>query len=316
MAKINHDQLFKELLTTFFVEFLELLFPSVLEYLDTDSIQFVDKEMFTDVVGGEKKIMDIVALAKFQEYAKRYPLGQDYSFLVHVENQASNAPEFNRRMFRYFCSLFLKYDRPIYPIVIFSYDSPQRLDKSDFVIDFPDKQVLKFDYEIVQLNRLDWRDFLQQKNPVAAALMAKMKIDKSDRPTVKAQCLRLLVTLKLDPAKMQLISGFVDSYLRLNSDEEALFQSELGTMETGEQEQIMQITTSWKEQGRVEGRVEGKLEGQNSTILRQLNHKLGNLPEEISTQIKSLEQNQLDVLTEDLLDFETLGDLNQWLNNL
>jgi hypothetical protein len=43
MAKINHDQLFKELLTTFFVEFLELLFPSVLEYLDTDSIQFVDK---------------------------------------------------------------------------------------------------------------------------------------------------------------------------------------------------------------------------------------------------------------------------------
>jgi predicted transposase YdaD len=258
------------------------------------------------------KIMDIVALAKFQE--------QDYSFLVHVENQASNAPEFNRRMFRYFCSLFLKYDRPIYPIVIFSYDSPQRLDKSDFVIDFPDKQVLKFDYEIVQLNRLDWRDFLQQKNPVAAALMAKMKIEKSDRPTVKAQCLRLLVTLKLDPAKMQLISGFVDSYLRLNSNEETLFQSELGTMETREQEQIMQITTSWKEQGRVEGklegRVEGKLEGQSSTILRQLNRKLGNLPEEIFTQIKSLEQNQLDVLTEDLLDFETLDDLNQWLNNL
>jgi len=101
MAKINHDQLFKELLTTFFVEFLELFFPSVLEYLDTDSIQFVDKELFTDVLGGEKKIMDIVALAKFQE--------QDYSFLIHVENQASNAPEFNRRMFRYFCSLFLKY---------------------------------------------------------------------------------------------------------------------------------------------------------------------------------------------------------------
>lgn len=45
MAKMtNHDQLFKELLTTFFVEFLELFFPSVLEYLNTDSIQFVDAE--------------------------------------------------------------------------------------------------------------------------------------------------------------------------------------------------------------------------------------------------------------------------------
>ena len=99
MAKINHDQLFKELLTTFFVEFIDLFFPSILEYLDTDSIQFVDKEVFTDIVRGEKNILDLVALAQFQS--------QDYSFLVHLENQASNAPEFNRRMFRYFCSLFL-----------------------------------------------------------------------------------------------------------------------------------------------------------------------------------------------------------------
>lgn len=302
MANINHDQLFKELLTTFFVEFLELLFPSVLEYLDTDSIQFVDKEIFTDVVGGEKKIVDIVALAKFQE--------QDYSFLVHVENQASNAPEFNRRMFRYFCSLFLKYDRPIYPIVVFSYDSPQRLDKSDFVIDFPDKQILKFDYEIVQLNRLDWRNFLQQKNPIAAALMAKMKIDKQDRPTVKAQCLRLLVTLKLDPAKMQLISGFVDTYLNLNLQEELTFQSQLNTMNIQEREQIMQITTSWEQKGRTEGQKEGQV----ATILRQLNHKLGNLPEAIAERIKSLEPIQLDSLTEDLLDFQSLNDLQNWLS--
>jgi predicted transposase YdaD len=147
---------------------------------------------------------------------------------------------------------------------------------------------------------------------MAAALMSKMRISPQDRPTVKAQCLRLLVTLKLDPAKMQLISGFIDTYLQLDSQEEAIFQSELGTMEPREQEQIMQITTSWQEQGRVEG----KLEGQSSTILRQLSRKLGNLPEEISTQIKSLEQSQLNVLAEDLLDFETFDDLNQWLNNL
>ncbi|MGL6341887.1 MAG: DUF4351 domain-containing protein, partial [Waterburya sp.] len=62
--------------------------------------------------------------------------------------------------------------------------------------------------------------------------------------------------------------------------------------------------------------VEGRVEGQSNTILRQLNRKLGNLPEEISIQIKSLGQNQLDVLAEDLLDFETFDDLNQWLDNL
>ena len=252
-------------------------------------------ELFTDVVGGEKKIMDIVALAKFQQ--------QNYSFLVHVENQASSDTEFNRRLFRYFCSLFLKYDRPVYPIVVFSYDSPQRLDRSSFIIDFPDKQVLNFDYEIVQLNRLNWRDFLQQKNPVAAALMAKMKINERDRPQVKAECLRLMVTLKLDPARMYLISGFIDTYLDLSQQEELIFQSQLSTMELEEQEQIMQITTSWERKG------------QSNTILRLLNRKLGSLPDATIQQIESLQPNQLDSLTEDLLDFKSIDDLDRWLSN-
>ncbi|MGL6337524.1 MAG: Rpn family recombination-promoting nuclease/putative transposase [Waterburya sp.] len=300
MANINHDKLFKELLTTFFIEFLDLFFPYILEYLDTKEITFVDKELFTDLIGGEKKILDVVALTKFQ--------GQDYSFLVHIENQASNQANFERRMFRYFCSLFLKYDRPVYPIVVFSYNSPQRLDKNSFVVDFPDGQVLNFNYKVIQLNRLNWRDFLQQKNPVAAALMSKMKISPQDRPAVKAQCLRLLVTLKLDPAKMQLISGFIDTYLNLNPDEEQIFQTQLNTMEIKQREQIMEITTSWQRKGRVEG--------QTDTILRLLNRKLGTLPDEISIQIKSLKPSQLDILTEDLLDFQTLDDLQIWLRNL
>ena len=80
-----------------------------------------------------------------------------------------------------------------------------------------------------------------------------MKISNSDRPNVKAECLRLLVSLKLDPARMQLISGFVDTYLRLNQAEEQLFQSQLNTMKTQDKEQIMELTTSWKEEGIVQG---------------------------------------------------------------
>ena len=300
MAKINHDRLFKELLTTFFVEFLDLFFPEVLGYLDTDSIHFVNTEVFSDLTQGEKSILDIVALAKFQE--------QDYSFLIHIENQSSNAPEFNRRMFRYFCSLFLKYNRPIYPIALFSYDSPQRQEKDCFTVELPYFEVTKFNYKVVQLNRLNWRDFLKQKNPVAAALIAKMKIEPQDRAKVKAECLRLMVSLKLNPAKMQLISGFVDSYLRLSSQEKTIFQSELSKMKLEEKEQIMQITTSWKEEGRLEEKL--------AIALRQLNRKLGGLSEKTIERIKSLESNQLDCLTEDLLDMKSFDDLDRWLNDL
>ena len=296
---INHDQLFKELLTTFFIEFLELFFPAVVEYLEPDSISFVDKELFTNITSGRKKILDIVALAKFR--------GEDSTFLIHVENESSSKANFNRRFFKYFCTLFLKYDAPIYPIVVFSYDSPLRIDVSSFTVDFPDKRVLAFDYEIVQLNQFDWRDFVENRNPVAAALMSKMNIAQKDRSKVKLECLRLLVSLELDPARMELISGFVDTYLNLDAIEEQAFQSQLGTINLEEQQQIMQLTTSWKEQGRQEGKV--------STILRQLNRKFGSLDSAITDKISALNSEKLDSLTEELLDFQSFEDLERFLGN-
>lgn len=111
-----------------------------------------------------------------------------------------------------------------------------------------------------------------------------------------------------DRTKMQLISDLLDSYLRLSSQEESIFQLELSKMKLEEKEQIMQITTSWEEKGQIKGQV--------ATILRQLNRKLGNLSEEVTEQVKSLELNQLDMLTEDLLDFESFEDLQNWLDNL
>jgi hypothetical protein len=76
--------------------------------------------------------------------------------------------------------------------------------------------LLTFNFQAIQLNRLNWRDFLQHHNPVAVALMSKMNILEADRPKVKVECLRLLVNLPLDPARIYLISSFVDTYLRLN----------------------------------------------------------------------------------------------------
>ena len=207
---IDHDRLFKELISTFFVEFIELFFPQVMDYLETDSLTFLDKEVFTDVTEGEKYESDLVAQVKFQK--------KDTYFLIHLEAQASAKSGFNRRMFTYFARLHEKFALPVYPIVVFSYDSPLKEAISQYQVDFPDFKVLEFNYQVVQLNRLNWRDYLNQPNPVASALMAKMKIAPQDRAKVKAQCLRLLATLKLDAARMQLISGFVDTYLKLNRE--------------------------------------------------------------------------------------------------
>ncbi|MBW4689277.1 MAG: hypothetical protein KME40_30340 [Komarekiella atlantica HA4396-MV6] len=58
---IDHDRLFKELLSTFFVEFLDLFLPQVAQEIDRNSIHFLPQDVFSDVTSGEKKEIDLLA---------------------------------------------------------------------------------------------------------------------------------------------------------------------------------------------------------------------------------------------------------------
>ncbi len=94
---IDHDRLFKELIATFFINFLELFFPQVTVYLEPDSLTFLEKEIFTDVTEGEQYEADLVAQMRFRR--------QDTCFLIHIENQSYNQKDFGRRMCAIFCTL-------------------------------------------------------------------------------------------------------------------------------------------------------------------------------------------------------------------
>ena len=235
--------------------------------------------------------------------------------MIHIEAESGARSKFNQRMFRYFARLDEKLDLPIYPIVIFSYDSPKTVAVNNYQINFPDFEVLKFNYQVVQLNQLNWRDFLNRPNPVASALMSKMSIVPEDRPKVKAQCLRLLVTLKLNPAKMQLISGFIDTYLRLNKIEEEKFQAEIGTLIKEEKEEVMQIVTSWMEEG-IETGIERGIEREKNLILRLINKKFGEIDRELETEIRSLNIEVIEALGEAIFDLNTVENLQSCVNNL
>jgi len=294
---IDHDRLFKELLSTFFLEFVELFVPTVANAIDPNSIRFLQQEYFLDLTSGDEKVIDLLVEVK--------QAGENTTFLIHVEAQASAQADFTRRMFFYFARLYQKHLQRVYPIVVFSFDEPYRKEPHQHRVEFPNRTVLEFNFEAIQLNRLNWRDFLHQPNPVAAALMAKMQIAPSDRPKVKAECLRLLATLRLDPARTRLVSGFIDTYLRLNLPEEQVFQAEIGRIAATEQVEIMEIITSWMEQGATR---EAK-----SLILRQLNRRVGEVPESVRSRVAALSISQLEELGEALLDFTSLADLEVWL---
>jgi hypothetical protein len=138
---MDHDDNFKTILTTFFVEFVEAFVPKLAMYLDPISLEFLDKEVFAGLSRSKKQNADIVVKARFKE--------TETFLLVHIENQASKRAEFPKRMFRYFARLHERYDLPVYPIVIFSYDLPQLPEPCEYKIDFPDRTVLDFQYTVI-----------------------------------------------------------------------------------------------------------------------------------------------------------------------
>jgi hypothetical protein len=323
---MDHDRLFKELLSTFFLEFVELFLPQVSEYLDKGaSLVPVSNEVFTDITQGERHEVDLLMQVEFRE--------QDAFFLIHVENQASAQSDFPKRMHRYFARLTEKYDLPVYPVVVFSYDLPKRPEPSVYRVEFPNKTVLRFNYDVIQLNRLPWRRFVRQENPVASALMAKMKMSVTDRPKVKSECMRLLSSLKLDPARSKLIAVFVETYLNLNAAELKQYEREIEKFAPAERKATMELMTSWEKSGLAKG-IEQGLErgleqgiergleqgiglglqqGKEVLLVRLIARRFGQAPIALTKSLDRLSAEQLDELGEALLDFSSLADLESWL---
>lgn len=250
--------------------------------------------------------MDVVARGRFR--------GRQSCFLVHVENQAQKQKNFNVRMFTYFARLHEKYRLPIYPVAIFSHDW-RGMEPDSYQMAFPDCEVLKFRFRVIQLKRLHWRDFLRQRNPVASALMAKMGFKPAEKVQVKVECLRLLARFKLSRARAHLINGFIDTYLHLTAKETLKFQENIATLpDRNERIRVMKLTNSWKEEGRREGREQGLQQGGQRIILRQLRRRLGTVPRNLQKKVRCLTIHQTEALAEELLNFSSPHDLESWLS--
>ena len=308
---IDHDRLFKELLTTFFAEFLDLFFPKLAKSLDRGSIHFLPQELYVNVLEGDEYLADMIVKARFQD--------SDAFFLIHVEHESTVRGTFPRRFFRYYSAIFEKHGLPVYPIVVYSHDAPKKAQRNVYRVDFPDGEVLRFTYRVVQLNRLPWRSFVNSHNPVASALMAKMKIAERDRPKVKVECLRLMVTLKLDPARMRFIASFVDTYLNLNDAEVQRYNRSLKEAELlpEQREEVVEIVTSWErkgiEIGRLEGRQEGRLEALDAlraVLLDVLTARFGPPSEPVTAQVHGIDSiDELRALARRALTASSLRDL-------
>jgi hypothetical protein len=234
----------------------------------------------------------------------RFALGLWWSFWFSRKFSASASS-----MFTYFARFHEKFDLPVYPVVLYSFDRPRRKQPGTYEVAFPRFIVNRFQFRVIQLNRLRWRDYLSQPNPAATALMAKMQIAGRDRVRVKLQCLRLIATLKLDPARSQLIAGFVHSYLRLSAQEQPFFERELGTLPQEEKQEMITLTNEWIEEGIVKGEAVGEAKGERGVILRLGTKRFGEPDAIVRAALEAADLPRLEVLVDRLLEVESWQEL-------
>lgn len=173
--------------------------------------------------------------------------------------------------------------------------------------------MLQFEYTVIQLNRLSWRKFLENVNPVVAALMVKMNIAPKDRPKVLMECARMVATLKLDPARTELIWTFGESYLKLTTQEMSQYEREIAGLAPAEKEAALQVMSSGRREGIQLGLHEGRHEGRQAIVTRQIIKRFGTVSTELQRRLTDLSDDELDQLSEDFLDFTSLSQLEAGL---
>lgn len=286
---------------------MEAFFPEVHHYLDYSYLEFLPQEVFTDVTAGEKYFVDILAKTRVR--------GEDGYVLVHIEPQSYKEEQFNKRMFKYFARLHEKYNLKVLPVAVLAH-GVKKEEPASYEVNFPFFDVLKFNFLQLHLKRLSWREYLKYDNPAVAALLSHMDYTREERLRLKLEFFKMLLRFRLDPARMELLAGFFDSYVQLDPEEEQQFEEALSREIPAEEvSQVTEILTSWHKRGMEEGMEIGKVQTLQKIILKQANKKFKGISPYTEKKVQEVRDVALlESIVENLLDMENEEALVKALN--
>lgn len=165
------------------------------------------------------------------------------------------------------------------------------------------KQAWRFEYWRVGVADLPAEDYLPSSNPLAYGLAALMQPGERRLAELKVTCLLSIARALIDQARKALLVNCVETYLRLDAREQALYEE---LVAQPEQKEVEEMLTVYEERGIAIGIVRGKRE----TALRQLRKKFGALPRTVEARIQAMEtEAELDALLDAILTARSLEDL-------
>ncbi|AXF57137.1 Rpn family recombination-promoting nuclease/putative transposase [Salicibibacter kimchii] len=267
---LDHDGLWKKVITDLFEPFLLFFVPDLYEQLDwnkqPDSLEQELKRTFPEKKG--TKYTDKLMKVHLKD-------GKEQWVLVHVEIQGSKEDDFPERMFQYFYRIFDKYKQKIYAIALLT-DADQSFQPTSYEYHFHGT-TLTYAYNTYKIRAQDEEALLKSNNPFALVVLAgkymlKSENNADDRYQFKRQLFELILHNKnYSQAYTQSLLSFVDYLLTVPEELSQKLQEEFNPI--AEEEVSLMHNTSFpdpptlkplfdklrkeREEGRMEGREEG-----------------------------------------------------------
>jgi hypothetical protein len=302
---VAHDQLFKTLLRRYFADFVRIVLPAPMSRrLRLDAPRFLDRELFTDLVEGEERRLDLVAQVETAE-------GEAELLVVHVEVEARARKTMGRRMWRYAMQLRLRHRKPVVPIVLYLRGGPADVAAVTVEDRFEDQHLASFTYFAFGLSQSDARTYLDRPEPLAWALAALMRRREPSPARHKLACLQRIARARLDDAGRFLLVNCVETYVQLNDEAREEYERLLAD-EPNREVTIMEMTwaDTLEAKGVEKGLERGRLEGMRALLLAQIERRFGRLPAKSRKRLGSIDSpEELSTLGGRVLDARTLDDL-------
>jgi Domain of unknown function (DUF4351) len=312
-ARVDQDSPWKSILREYFREAIEFFFPAVARVIDwSRPVEFLDKEF--QQITPDAEIGRRFADQLVKVHRRR---GKPLILLIHLEVQAAPEKDFPERMFTYAIRIF-EYFRQMPVSLALLCDGRQNWRPHQYVFRSPGSW-LQFEFTAVKLldYRVLWGQLEQSRNPFAVVVMAHLKMQETqgdwvERKAWKFTLVKRLYELGYDRADVIHLFRFIDWVMILP---EALKRAFWDELKVYEEERRMPYVTSVEQIGYERGRGEGREEGQGLMLLALLEEKLGPLPQSLLERLRGLSWAQLLSLKKPLFNFESIADLESWLDN-
>lgn len=313
----DYDGAWKEALRFHLQEFVEKYFPAIHPLIDwTREPVWLDKEISQIIgqLGRKNQEVDLL----FQVWRLD---GREQWILCHLEIQTSYEADFAFRLDLYNAALKGQFRQEVLTFVILA-DLKPEWRPTEYRFEFGGFESYRRFPVCKVLDHLttDWNDDVSLSVQVARAQIAALQTagDPDARFAVKTQMVRNLYNAGYTADNIREIFRLIDWMMHLRPDLSRRFDTELIAYE---EELNMPYITSVErnaterglEQGLEQGLERGLKEGTKSLLLLQLTRVCGPLPGEIEQSVRQLSVAQLQELGESLLEFESLSDLQNWL---